>query len=113
MSADFPPDLISVQAELAQAKADHAELYAALPWSAEALEGWDRSKETGGGYYASHRPDSAGRTDAPQQHVAELRARVLAMAERVVTHEFWSLFDDAPAARSALKHTVTRDSTPS
>ncbi|GGV03627.1 hypothetical protein GCM10010211_83620 [Streptomyces albospinus] len=95
------------------AKADLAKLYAALPWSAEALEGWDRTTETGGGYYESHRPDSAGRTDTERQLVDEMRARVLEPAERVVTHEFWSTCDDVPTARSALKHAATGDPDPS
>ncbi|WP_146022187.1 hypothetical protein [Streptomyces sp. CB02959] len=53
-----------MQTELVQAKADLAELYAALPWSVEELQGWSRAKETGGGYYESHRPDSPGWSDA-------------------------------------------------
>ncbi|MFE4018497.1 hypothetical protein ACFXPZ_13900 [Streptomyces sp. NPDC059101] len=104
MSFDFPSELLSVQVELVQAKADLAEVYAALPWSVEELQGWSRAKETGGGYYESHRPDSPGWSVAEQQQVAELRARVLELSERVVTHEFWSTCDDAPVARSALKH---------
>ncbi|MHB6912753.1 hypothetical protein [Streptomyces sp. DB-54] len=109
MSFEFPPALLSAHAELTQAKSDLAELYATLTWSVEAMPGWTRAKETGGGYYASHRPDSPGWSDAEQQQVAELRARVLELSERVVTHEFWGTCDDAPTARSALKHAASGD----
>ncbi len=109
MSFDFPPELLSAQAELVQAKADLAQVYAALPWSVEEQQGWSRVKETGGGYYESHRPDSPGWTAAEQQQVAELRARILDLSERVVTHDFWSSCENAPAARSALKHAASSD----
>ncbi|MFF0630349.1 nucleic acid-binding protein [Streptomyces sp. NPDC004296] len=78
----------------------------------EELQGWSRAKETGGGYYESHRPDSPGWSDAEQQQVAELRARVLDLSQRVVTHAFWSSCENAPAARSALKHATAGDPDP-
>ncbi|MFB7630480.1 hypothetical protein ACFC0M_05960 [Streptomyces sp. NPDC056149] len=101
---DFPSDLRDAQNELDEVRAELNTLYKALPWSVVELPGWSRERETGGSYYASERPDSPGWTTAEQEMEAELRARRLDLAERIVTHPFWASCDDAPAARSLLKH---------
>ncbi|MFJ5680785.1 hypothetical protein [Streptomyces sp. NPDC093097] len=104
MSFDFPEGLLEAQDELNQARAALTARYEQLPWSVAPQSGWTRTKEAGGGYYESQREDSPGWTEAEQEEIATLRARVLELSERIVTHDFWSTCEDAPAARSALKH---------
>ncbi|MFE6687706.1 hypothetical protein ACFVFQ_14640 [Streptomyces sp. NPDC057743] len=105
---DFPQDLREAQLELHQVQSALADLYRRLAWSVEPLPGWTHTKENGH-FFETERADSPGWTDEEQARVAELRARQLALAERVVTHDFWSGCDDAPAARSALKHLHERE----
>ncbi|MER6049715.1 hypothetical protein ABT168_20060 [Streptomyces sp. NPDC001793] len=100
---DFPQDLREAQLELHQVQSALADLYKRLPWSVEPLPGWTHTKENGR-FHETERADSPGWTDEEQAQVATLRARTLELAERVVTHDFWTTCDDAPAARSALKH---------
>ncbi|MEU5300760.1 hypothetical protein ACH4YO_17555 [Streptomyces noursei] len=100
---DFPQDLREAQLELHQVQSALADLYKRLPWSVAPLPGWTHTKENGH-FYETERAESPGWTDEEKAQVADLRARTLDLAERVVTHDFWSACDDAPAARSALKH---------
>ncbi|UJB43056.1 hypothetical protein [Streptomyces sp. A1-5] len=100
---DFPQDLREAQLELHQVQAALADLYKRLPWSVDPLPGWTHTKENGH-FHETERAESRGWTDEEKVQVADLRARTLDLAERVVTHDFWSTCDDGPAARSALKH---------
>ncbi|MFJ5675337.1 hypothetical protein [Streptomyces sp. NPDC093097] len=100
---DFPQDLREAQLELHQVQSALADLYKRLPWSIEPLSGWKHTKENGH-FHEAERADSPGWSDEQQAQVTELRDRILDLAARVVTHDFWSTCDDAPAARSALKH---------
>ncbi|MCK7623273.1 hypothetical protein MUU72_09210 [Streptomyces sp. RS10V-4] len=100
---DFPQDLREAQLELHRVRSALAALYQRLPWSVEPQPGWTHTKENGH-FHETERPDSPGWTDEEKAEVAALRARQLDLGARVVTHPFWSTCDDAPTARSALKH---------
>ncbi|MGW5120023.1 hypothetical protein ACWEQ8_31965 [Streptomyces noursei] len=94
----FPSDPRDARNELDEVRAELNALYKALPWAVEALTGWSREREAGGSYCAFECPDSPGWTTAEQEMEAELRARRLGLAERIVTYPFWASCGDAPAA---------------
>ncbi|WP_344583543.1 hypothetical protein [Streptomyces lunalinharesii] len=101
---EFPQDLLDSQAALRRVEDELQSLYDRLPWSVAPQAGWTRSKEAGGHYFASSRPDSPGWTTDEQAQVEALRTRRLELATAVVCHAYWATSDDPPKARSALKH---------
>lgn len=105
---NFPQDLLAAQQELHQVRSDLSALYKRLPWSVEPLPGWTHTRENGH-FYENERPDSPGWSDEEKKQVEGLRARQMELATYVLTHEFWASCEDAPAARSALKHDHARE----
>ncbi|BDH12852.1 hypothetical protein [Streptomyces hygroscopicus] len=105
---DFPKDLLDAQRELQRVRADLAALYKRLPWSVEPLPGWKHTRDQGY-YYETERADSPGWTEDEKAEVDRLRAHQLELATTVLTHPFWATCDDAPTARSALKHAHERE----
>lgn len=104
---DFPEDLLKAQLELNQVNAELDALYERLPWPSEPLPGWTHMRDKG--YcYETKRDDSPGWTEDEKAEVARLRAHRLELVTAVITHPFWATCDDAPTARSALKHVHNR-----
>ncbi|MGP4004453.1 hypothetical protein [Streptomyces sp. 8N706] len=101
----FPGDLVTAQQELHHVRAELSALLAKLPWSVTPEAGFRDTKEDGY-WHTRERPDSPGWSQEEQAQVAALRKRQLALAEAVVTHDFWTTLSgpDRVAARSAIKH---------
>lgn len=107
MAYDYPDDLLTVQQDLNQARADLTGLYARLPYSVEPLEAWQRPE----GYWLATSPaypDSPGWTEQEQLEVAALRERERELAAAIVTHAFRGEVTgpERPDARSQLRHAL-------
>ncbi|MFF2654294.1 hypothetical protein [Streptomyces sp. NPDC058045] len=105
MKYEFPDDLLKMQADMVQVRAELHDVLAALPYSVEPLEAWRRPEN----YWRDASPardESPGWTEREQQQVTALRGREVGLAEAIVTHSFWGQLspDERPAARDALKH---------
>ncbi|MFD9138501.1 nucleic acid-binding protein [Streptomyces bottropensis] len=101
---DYPDDLLTAQRDLTQVRADLAALLAALPYSVEPIEAWQRPQ---GYWHDTSRafPDSPGWTEQEKREVATLRTRELELVTVILTHPLWADVSgpDAPEARSRLK----------
>ncbi|MGW2844394.1 hypothetical protein [Streptomyces sp. NPDC001274] len=101
----FPQDLRDAQFALHQARAAYEEYAAGLPWSAEAMPGWEGDKQLHSSY-RSGKADSPGYTEEQRATVARFREELLRLSIEVSTHPFWDTVDtgDRVNARMALKH---------
>jgi hypothetical protein len=107
---DYPDDLLRAQRDLDQVRADLAARLAALPYSVEPMEAWERPE---GYWLATSRayPDSPGWPQQEQEEVAALRKTERDLTAMIVAHGFWSEIDrpERPDARSRFKHAVAAD----
>ncbi|AJC61948.1 hypothetical protein [Streptomyces sp. 769] len=99
--SEFPADLVAVQYELAQTRAQYAQLCASLPWSAEPHPGWDDTAAEG-----SRRDPSDGYTPEEAAGMQRLEERLRELAASVITHAFWATLEgpERVQARTALKY---------
>ncbi|MEU9677789.1 hypothetical protein AB0D92_30310 [Streptomyces parvus] len=102
---DFPADLRDAQLALHRTRAAYEEYGRTLPWSAEALPGWEAEKQLHSGFRSS-KPDSPGYTEEQHAEVARFRAELLELSSTVATHPFWEQVEQGQVvdARMRLKH---------
>ncbi|MEV0090481.1 hypothetical protein [Streptomyces sp. NPDC050738] len=100
----FPDDLSAAQLDLHKAQAEHQAFALTLPLGAEPLDEVDDKSHW---YRRNHpRPASPGYTPEQATELARLRALVLELATKVVTHPYWETVEAGSRvdARTALKH---------
>ncbi|MEU5108174.1 hypothetical protein AB0H07_38955 [Streptomyces sp. NPDC021354] len=104
----FPPDLLALQLELHQTRAEYLALCRDLPWSAAPLPGWAYEAKTMGpaGTRSVLFEDSPGYTSEQAAAERQLRERLVELSVAVSTHIWWGEVEreDLVAARMALKH---------
>ncbi|WP_310726930.1 hypothetical protein [Streptomyces sp. N2A] len=110
MSHTFPDDLVQLQRDLDTTKAALKQFLDEHPHSPEPMDGWHR-KVGEGSWYESRRDPSPGWSDEEKQTEVDLRARLLALIDKVHTHPHWDTLSgsDLVKARTKLKRVDDTD----